>query len=235
MFAKSWLSAALAVAAVLSGVSSASAHFVWIESEEHGERVLVRSGFGEADGWDPDLIDRMRAVQFWLRTPAGLQPLDVPLDAKQREYRTEIAAERPCAILAKCDFGVVQLGGKAPSWLRYTAKSLVGPATAWADDRPSGDLRIELLATLERDHVRLTAWHLGQPLPDAKIKAATPKGDRVELVTDSKGVARWPITGAGLYVCYVGTTVPKTGQRDGKPYETVKDYATLTFRIGEKR
>ncbi|HEY5313219.1 MAG TPA: hypothetical protein VIK18_11900 [Pirellulales bacterium] len=234
MFARCWLSVALAVAAVFAGASTAGAHFVWIESEEHGDQVLVRSGFGEADGWDPDLIDRMQAVQFWLRTPAGLQPLDVPLNAKEHEYRAEIPAKRPLAILAKCDFGVVQLGGKAPTWLRYTAKSLFGPAAAWADDRPTTELRIELLATFERDHVRLTAWHLGQPLAAAKIKATSPKGDRIELVTDSKGIARWRVDAPGVYVCYVGTTVQQAGERDRKPYETLKDYTTLTFRIGDK-
>ncbi len=224
------IAAAALIATCLA--STANAHFVWIETEPSGSESLIRSGFGEPDGWDPDLVDRMQAAKFWLRGAEDLKPLDLKLDAKEREYRGLVSGTRPASVIGSCDFGVIQLGSNPPSWLRYTAKSLIGAPKDWPQQQATADLRIELLATLDGVDVRLDALHLGKPLAGAKIKCTSPKDQRLELVTDADGVARWPLAGDGLYACYVGVTVPSAGTNDGKSYEVLKDYTTLTFRVG---
>ena len=213
--------------------SNASAHFVWIQTEGGEGQLVVRSGFGEPEGWDPELADRMKSAKFWTRFAGGLQPLVVPYDAKQEEYRTSVAGSAPSAVIGSCDFGVVQLGSRPASWLRYTAKSLVGEPSTWAEDKPTNDLRIELLAKLDGNRVQLKALHLGQPLADLTIKAQTPKGDNVELKTDTQGVAYWPLAEAGVYGCYVGKTTKEPGESGGKKYEALMDYTTLTFAIAK--
>ena len=232
MFFKVTSSIVIAGALVGWCAAPATAHFVWIESEADGGDLLVRSGFGEPEGWDPDLIGRMQAARFRLHTSAGWQPWEMKLDATEREYRASIPTTRASAAGAICDFGVIQFGGNPPSWLRYTAKSLLGPPSAWPQ-QADAEFRIELLAKRAGENVQLTALHLGKPLAGAKIKCFSPKEQRLELTTDENGSAAWPLAGPGRYACYVGTTVAEKGDHGGKSYEALKDYTTLTFIIGD--
>jgi hypothetical protein len=221
----------LCLSAWLLCVGSAMAHFVWIESEPNSAGLLVRSGFGEPGGWDADLVGRMAGARFWMRTTEGVKPLAMPLGEKQSEYRAEISGPPPLAILGACDFGVIQFGDFPPSWLRYTAKNLVGAPNEWSDKKPADAFRIELFAALDGDHVQLEALHLGKPLAGATIKATPPGGGRVEIKTDEQGLAKWPLSAPGLYACYVGATTEEAGEKDGKKYEALKDYTTLTFTL----
>lgn len=211
--------------------SSAAAHFVYVETQPTDQGLLIRSGFGEPSGWDPDLVDRMSKSTFWTRAGGKLQTVAVPLDAAEQEYRTTLPGAAPDAVLAAADFGVIQFGNNPPSWLRYTAKNLVGAPDHWNDETPSKELRIEVLAKREGDDVVLRVLYLGKPLNGATIKTYPAKGENVELTTDEDGTARWKLTEPGLHSLYVGTTTPTPGEVDGKKYDVLKDYATLTFRL----
>ena len=219
----------VAFAAASIFASSALAHFVWIETKPTDAGLLVRSGFGEIDGWDPDFVDRMANSTFWVRSGTGLKPLSLPLDKKEAEYRTTVADAQANAVLGATDYGIIAFGKSPPSHLRYTAKSLVGLPADWNDAKPTAELRIEVLAKLDGKNVALQVLHLGKPLAAAKIKARTPAGDAVELLTDDQGKALWPTAGAGHYSLYVGTTTNTAGELNGKKFEALKDYATLTF------
>ena len=222
-----------AVAVWLLVAAVSSAHFVFIESAAEGDRLLVRSGFGELDGWDPDLVGRMSNSTFQLRTTKGLKPLAMKVDDQEKEYRAAIEGEKPKAVLGVTDFGTIQFGTSPTSRLRYTAKHLVGDSKNWGEDKPTKDLRIELIAKLEGDKMKLRAIFLGKPLTGAKIKGATPSGNDFELLTDAKGQAELPVGELGHYAMYVGTTTEKTGEINGKEYDVLKDYTTLTFTIGK--
>jgi hypothetical protein len=221
--------AAAALVAVL--VAQASAHFVYVDSQPTDKGLLVKSGFGEPSGWDPDLVTRMSNSTFWTRTGGALKEIQVPLDEKEQEYRTTLAGPAPDAVLAATDFGVIAFGGNPPSWLRYTAKHLVGTPERWNDETPTKELRIEVLARREGDDVVLRVLHLGKPLAGATIKTYPAEGENVELTTDEDGTARWKLSVKGSHSLYVGTTTQTPGETNGKKYETLKDYATLTFRL----
>lgn len=222
-----------AVALLLMAASSAFAHFVWIETQADGVALLVRSGFGEPDGWDPDLISRIKQTKYWVRTGGSLKPLEVPLDEKEKERRTKVEGPLPTAVLGSCDYGVIGLGGRPATWLRYTAKNLVGPAPAWTDREANPDFRIEVMASLAGNKVKLQVLHLGKPLADATVKATPPSGETVTLTTDSQGQVEWPLSGAGRYGLFVGTTIEKEGKLGDKTYVSMKDYATLTFEVNK--
>jgi len=221
----------VAMAATASIGSTASAHFVWIESQPGDAGLLIRSGFGEPDGWDPDLVDRMGKSTFRLRYGSELKPTTLPLHDGEKEYRADVSGPAPDAVLGTTDFGVIQFGGNPPSWLRYTAKHLVGTPDAWHDDQPTKDLRIEVLARRDGDRVVLKVLHLGKPAVGAVIKTFPAEGDSATLTTDASGEAVWEAKAAGTYACYVGVTTPEPGDVDGKKYDALKDYATLTFRL----
>jgi uncharacterized GH25 family protein len=212
--------------------AAASAHFVWIETSPAEKGTLVRAGFGEAGGWDPDLIDKIKNSRFWTRANDGATPLAIAVDDKEKEYRTTIEGPAPAAVLAATDYGVIQFGKAPTSWLRYTSKHLVGAPAEWNDKTPTKELRIEVLAEPDGDAVKLQVLFLGKPAADAVIKGETPDGKPVELKTDAEGRARWPLSGEGLYSCFVGVTTETPGELDGKKYVAMKDYAALNFRIG---
>lgn len=230
---KSPLRFALLSAAVwLAAASVASAHFVWIDSSTEGEKTLVKSGFGEPDGWDPDLIDKISATVYSVKSKSGLTKLDMKLDDVEKEYRTTIEGATPSAIVASTDYGVVQFGPSPPGYLRYTAKRLLGDPKKW-DDSATSSLRVELVAKFAGDHVDLQALYLGKPAAAAKIKAALPGGDEVEMVTDAEGRATWKLAGPGNYGCYVGVKTPEEGTHGEKKYAVLMDYTTLSFAIAK--
>lgn len=226
MFAR----AALGIAAVVAAAATASAHFVWIETSTKNDGLHVRSGFGEAGGWDPDLVEKIKPTKYWTRAGGKLEPLALPLDATEKEYRAVVKGSSPSAVIGNCDYGVVQFGANPASHLRYSAKSLVGAPAAW-QDAATQDLRVELIASPDGDAVKLQALFLGKPLTDAKIKAANPDGKDVELKTDGEGIARWPLVGGGVYRCYMGKRTKEAGELDGKKFEGLMDYTSLTFEI----
>lgn len=226
MFAR----AALGIAAVVAAAATASAHFVWIETSAKNDGLHVRSGFGEAGGWDPDLVEKIKPTKYWTRIGGKLESLALPLDATEKEYRAVVKGSSPSAVIGNCDYGVVQFGANPASHLRYSAKSLVGAPAAW-QDVANKDLRVELIASLDGDAVKLQALFLGKPLTDAKIKATNPDGNDVELKTDGEGIARWPLVGGGVYRCYMGKRTKEAGEVDGKKFEGLMDYTSLTFEI----
>lgn len=229
MHSRTWL-----FATVVLGIAASTslAHFLWIDSKAAEVGLEVLAGFGEPEGWDPEMVDRIKSAKYWIRgANRELQPLELTLDSEKGKYRAKIAGTPPTAILGVCDMGVVSFGKGKPFWLRYTSKELVGAPGRWNDVKASEPNRIEVLATRDGNGIRLTTIHLGKPLADATIKAFPPKGDKIELKTDSSGTARWSITQSGRHQLYVGGTVAGAGEHDGKTYDNIKDYATLTFTL----
>ncbi len=230
---RSTLSLTLLSAAVwLAPASVASAHFVWIDSTTEGEKTLVRSGFGELDGWDPDLIDKVSATVYSVKSKSGLTKLVMKLDDVEKEYRTTIDGAAPSAIVASTDYGVVQFGPSPPGYLRYTAKRLLGDPKSW-DDSATSSFRVELVAKFAGENVELQALYLGKPAAQAKIKASLPGGDEVEMITDAAGRARWKLAGPGNYGCYVGVKTPEEGTHGEKKFAVLMDYATLSFALAK--
>lgn len=218
------------VAVVALCAASASAHFVWIDGQPVAGGLLVRSGFGEPDGWDPDLAEKIGQTKYRVRTAAGLQPLAMPLDKTEKEYRAVVADTAANAVIGVTDWGIFSMG-RGPAHLRYTSKLLIGSPTQWGDDKPTADLRIEALAKLDGKNVVLTVLHLGKPLAGAKIAGYDPSGEKVSLQTGDDGTAVWPTTGAGTYRLYAGTSTKEAGELDGKKFDGLSDYTTLTFTL----
>lgn len=219
-----------AVAVVALWAASASAHFVWIDTQPVDGGLLIRSGFGEPDGWDPDLAEKIAQTTYRVRTAAGLKPISLPLDKAEKEFRTVLADASANAVIGVTDWGVFSMG-KGPAHLRYTSKVLLGAPSAWRDDAPTADLRIETLAKFDGKQVTLTVLHLGKPLAGAKIAGYRPDGEKVSLLTGDDGTAKWSAAGAGTYRLYVGTSTKAAGELDGKKFDALSDYTTLTYTL----
>ena len=209
---------------------TATAHFVWINSSIKDGKLVVTSGLGEPGEYDKKFADRIKQTKYWAEDAVGkTTPLAMPLDAAAGEYRNEIAGARPRVVIGFCDYGIFQRPNSPASRLMYSAKRIVEPTVGWKDSKPRKELRIELLPEFTADKVVFRVVHLGKPLANAEIKLFGPSDDNDVVKTNSEGVAEWKLKSEGEYSCYVGTSVPKSGEVNGKKYETERDYATLTF------
>jgi hypothetical protein len=224
---KTWTTMATALALT----QTAAAHFVWINSAAKDGKLVITSGLGEPGEYDKRFADRIKQTVYWTEGAAGKKtPLAMPLDAAAGEYRNELAGPAPTVILGTCDYGIFQRPNAPASHLQYTAKRIVKPTVGWKDAKPRKDLRIELLADfVAADKVVLRVVHHGKPLANAEIKYFGPNDDGGTLKTNADGAAEWKLKAPGEHSCFVGTTVKKAGEVNGKKYDAERDYATLTF------
>jgi hypothetical protein len=209
---------------------TAAAHFVWIGSTIKDGKLVVTSGLGEPGEYDKKFADRIKQTKYWTEDASGkTTPLTMPFDAAAGEYRNELSGPRPRVVIGFCDYGIFQRPNSPASRLMYSAKRIVEPSVGWKDSAPRKELRIELLAEFTADKVVFRVIHHGKPLANAEIKLFGPSDDNGVVTTNVDGGAEWKLKSPGEYSCYVGTSVPKAGEVNGKKYESERDYATLTF------
>src|SRR6202008_1685833 len=105
--------------------------------------------------WDASLNGRIKDAKYWVKAGGRETPAAATLDEKEGVYRLGVSGS-PTSIVGSVQYGVVSLAKNPPTLLRYTAKHLVGAASNWASEKPSPNLRIEALAKLDGDSLRIT-------------------------------------------------------------------------------
>lgn len=209
----------------------ALAHFVWIRSEFAGQELLVEAGFGDPQGWDAEYSDSIAGTKYFVRTGAGKEePIELVFNKEAQAYVARAAYSGPAAVLGICEYGTFSFGGK-PSLLRYYAKRLTGSPETWVKLAGSEKLAIEAVPALIGTEIEVTVMASGKPVPNADLKIYGPKSKGVAAKTDSDGKVRWTTEGAGDYSLYVGRKLDGKGEHEGKAYDGVREYATLTFTL----
>jgi hypothetical protein len=223
-----FLAAAFAAACF---ATSASAHFLWIESSTGSEGLVVRIGFGDAGSFDAKHIDYIKAAKYFVRTSDGKEtPFEVSLDSERGYYHGTLSENAPKAILGSLA-RISTHNSKEPFLLKYYGKHLVGPPSAWSEKLHGSErLAIEVFARPVEKGIELEVKAEGKPLVDATLNLFGPK-EKGKLKTDAAGKAVWANEGAGEYALYVGKTTKTGGTFEGQEYSKVVEYATLTFRL----
>jgi uncharacterized GH25 family protein len=211
--------------------SSATAHFIWIESSTGSEGLVVRAGFGDAGSFDVKRADYIKAAKYFVRTSDGKEtPFEVLLDAERGYYHGTLSENAPKAIIGSLA-RISTHNSKQPFLLKYYAKHLVGPPSSWSEKiQGSERLAIEVFARPVEKGIELEVKAGGKPLADATLNLFGPK-EKGKLKTDAAGKAIWANEGAGDYALYVGKTTQTAGKFEGQEYSKVSEYATLTFRL----
>lgn len=218
-----------AIGLALATAMSASAHFVWIGSSVKDGKTIVTAGFGEVGEYESKYAGNIKQAKYWSEDASGkTTPISMTLDERLGEYRAEVSG-KPSVIFGSCDYGIFQRGEGPAGHLMYTAKRVVEASPAFKDDKPRKDLRIEILAAFAGDKATLTVIHHGKPVEGAEVKHFGPNDKAGTVKTDAKGVAVWKLDAPGEYSCYVGVNKEKSGEHNGKKFQTERDYATLTF------
>jgi Protein of unknown function (DUF3386) len=79
----------------------------------------------------------------------------------------------------------------------------------------------------------LVLWQ-GKPLPNAKVTVQKPDNSSTELETNEQGNAEFRESVNGLLAILANHSEPTAGERDGKKYESIKHYSTLTIPVAIK-
>lgn len=212
---------------------SARAHFVWITATPAKGSLEIEAGFGEPGAWDKDLAGKIKQGRYLVRHADGAErEVKLKLDSERGVFKGTIPGDKPVALLGLCDYGVTTFGKvKQPALLRYVAKTMVARPAEWNKLAGIEPLSIEVVPYWNGAAVELTVLFGGAPKAGAEVKVTGPTSKRRVLKTDANGRAVWEHEGPGDYSLFVGCETTKSGEFEREKYESIWDYATLSFHL----
>jgi hypothetical protein len=223
-----WLS--LVVAAWALGAGEARAHFLFarIGPMAEGGRSAEVYFSERAEAGDPKFVDKVAGTKLWLQAePGQFQPLH--LRRCSDRLRAWLPATGSLMVVGACEYGVLARPGQTPFLLRYYPKAMAGRPdelnrmVAW-DQVP-----LEVAAKVEGDRLRLSALKRGKPVPRAVFQAVDVDLTESQIVADETGTAVWTPPAAGEYSIYTRDVTRVAGELGGKPFEEVREFATLAL------
>jgi hypothetical protein len=225
----------LSLAAMLGGLLpvAANAHFVWLVQKTDGTTRQVHVYFSEdAEADDPSLLDRLSKLTVQELAPDA-EPQAVKLTKGEESLVGTLHGAGPSFALAAHEYGVINRGD-AKYWLFYYAKS--GPAlgdAAWTKLKPTGDLDVVPSLSAEGKLVATVTWQ-GKPLAKSEVTAVIPEVGDVKAESNEAGQAEFEIGATGLYAVRARMIDETPGEHDGKAYDSIRRYSTVTFQVPEK-
>jgi Kelch motif len=197
----------------------ARAHFLWLTAE--GEKPTVHAFLSETP--TPEAPEFLKHIEHARITSGGKA---LSWTKAEDTFRVNLPEPGPDMVDGFCDLGVKTRGGASFN-LIYTARVQFGPSAAGAADE-ADHLRMRLVARSGQAPVILVRFR-GQPASGVAVKAFPADGDPIELKSDLKGHVEHPLVGKDG-TAFLGKWFEKSpGERDGKPYDEIRFYATLTI------
>ena len=219
---------ASALAIALFWTSSSTAHFVWLDSEQHDEGKRGVFFFGEGpDNRDYHLPESLAETSIVLRQRDGTRTKLNPQLTEEENFvglRTDVAPEGPFVLESVCQYGVYH-----GTLLTYAAKHISSSAAAeWSLFGTSDSLPLEIVPVANDEGIRCTVYRQGQPLAGVGVKLASADGESITVETDGDGHAMFkgPVSGRlGFLAKYEDTD--QAGSLDDSEYTSATHYATL--------
>jgi hypothetical protein len=220
----------LSVGLLAMASSEVQAHFLFIHigpPAEAGRAAEVY--FSElADAGDPRFIDKVAHTQLWVRTDSSpFKQLTVQKAADR--LRAYLPASGSVVVVGSCQYGVLARPKQVPFLLRYYPKALAGKPAELDRLQPCGKTPLEIVATVEGDHLKLVALAEGKPIPKAEFHTVDAQLANEELIADAKGQVSWKPAEPGRYSVYVRRILKESGEAGGAKYEEIREFATLAF------
>jgi uncharacterized GH25 family protein len=219
-------------AAMLSLVSAsaiARAHFLFVRigPAAEGGRVAEVYFSEYATAGDPRFIDKVAGAQFSIQTEAGeFRPLE--MRKLSDRLRAHVPQSGTLMVAGQLDYGVLNRPGAPPFLLRHYSKAVAGKADEVNRLAPK-KTPLEIVPTFEKDQIVLRVLLDGRPLADTKVDTVDADLAGDELKTDQDGRAIFKPDHAGTFCVYASHVNPTGGQHDGRRYEEVREFATLSF------
>ncbi|HWB09040.1 MAG TPA: DUF3386 family protein [Pirellulales bacterium] len=211
---------------VLALASSAEAHFLFIRvtPPAEGGRAAEVYFSEQAAAGDPRFVEKVAHTKLWKQTePGKLEPLEVRKTADR--LRAHLPSSGSVSVIGVCEYGV--LTRERPFLLRYFPKGLAGKPDELNRFQRRPEAPLEIMATIGDESIELAALSDGQPMPGAMFHAVDEDLSEEEIAADDDGRATWKPSAAGTWSIYVKRVTPTGGERDGKRYDEIRDFATV--------
>ncbi len=211
-------------------LSSASAHFLWLDSEPAGESRTGLLFFGEGpQDRNYHLPEPIAVAKVFARTTVGKRE---KVTTSARETDEFVGLEMPlsvgkvAALETVCEYGIY--GG---SMLCYYAQHLAPTGDGQiAGVAPSSELKLNIVPQNKPGGLGATVLWEGKPLADAVVTLIDSVGETTEETTDAEGKVFFVLAKAGpigLMTNY--SEKEKSGEFNGQKYKGQANYATLTL------
>ena len=200
-------------------------HFLWLTCEREQGKPVVRAFLSETpipDG--PEFLQHIARS----RITANGRALD--WTRNEATYRVNLPEPCPGVVDGECDLGVMSRNG-ATFRLVYTARAQLGPASA-RQAEAADHLRMRMVAQPDRAPIVVVSFR-GKPAAGAVVKAFPDEGEPVELKADAQGRLDYRPAAEGRAGLLAKWSEKASGERDGKAYDEVRYYATLTVAPAE--
>ena len=217
---------------------NASAHFLWLTTDSGEKPAQARLWFSETcEPGDAKLLDKVAKTQIWFSRPGDeAKPLNLEkqIAGELGSWSAAIDAAGTDGVEATCDYGVVSRGGES-FLLQYDARHVdLARGDELAKAIALKSLPLDVLANVKDGSLVLNVQFDGKPAADAELLAVLPSGDERDLKLDATGAARIDDAAAGDYAFRARVVQKTPGERDGKKYDEVRHYSTLTFHLPAK-
>jgi N-acetylneuraminic acid mutarotase len=208
------------MAIALLAPGPARAHFLWLTCERERGKPEVRAFLSETP--IPDLPEFLTHIERSKITAGGKV---LGWTKGENTYRVVLPEPCPDVVDGFCDLGVMKRDGKSFR-LIYTARVQLGPSPATAGEELD-HLRLRLVARPGSSPIVAVTFR-GKPAAAAVVKAFPEEGQPVELKADPRGRLEYPPAAEGRAGLLAKWSDKEPGERDGKSYDEVRYYATLT-------
>jgi uncharacterized GH25 family protein len=226
-----WFSA-LCVGFLSVAVASGHAVLIVPSSDDPTKATIVFS-----DSLQPD--DRVKA-ESWKKLE-GMKLRAIKADGtsseiawKQGEHSISVNAPTGTKVIqGVVDYGVYQKGDAKPMFIKFYPKAIVGSVPS---DGGVTDVALQVVPSIDAGKVRFRVLLNGKPMKDAKVSVLVPtaKGDdahsKPPATTDEAGYTQ-AFEAKGQYGVTARHSEAKSGEADGKKYESINHVATLVVDV----
>ena len=213
-------------------LQTANAHFIWLLPSVDKDVQKVDVYFSEAaQPDDPELLEGLQGMTVW-RVSAKGKPIKLSLKKTEEalQAETDVAEVAASLFAGRHDYGVITRGEK-PFLLRYYAKT--GPAltdAAWTNVKTAEQLDLDIVPhKMEDGKLKLVVSFQGKPVVGAEVKGYGPELDEFEASTDKDGAVVVAVVQPGEYGFRAKHVEATAGELDGKKYDDIRHYSTVTF------
>ena len=205
-----------------------SAHFLFVRITPPAEagRAAEVTFSDNAQAGDATFVDKIAQTKLWVQTtPGSFEELAV--NKATDRLRSPLPGSGSLAVVGACEYGV--LTRKTSFLLRYFPKAIAGKPEELNRLLPFKNVPVEIIAKATDDGLQLQAVQNGKPLPGALFQTAVKEGEiGTAMKADEQGKTIWKPP-AGNHSIYFSVITKKAGERSGKKYEEIRDFATLAF------
>jgi N-acetylneuraminic acid mutarotase len=217
--ARGWIWAG-ALAIALTAPGWAHAHFLWLTCEREEGKPLVRAFLSETP--IPDGPEFLKHIEGSKITATGKA---LGWTKEENTYRVKLPKPIPEVVDGVCDLGVMKRNG-ATFRLIYTARVQLGPASVAAAEA-TDHLRLRLVVRSGQTPIVAVSFR-EKPAAGAIVKAFPEEGEPIELRTDAQGRLEYLPAAEGKAGLLAKWSTKEPGELDGKSYDEIRYYATLT-------